>query len=107
MGHPVSDESREKMSKSQTGKKMPKDVKDKIFVVGDDGKYHMPEETNKKLSDAHMGHIVSEETRKKISDASKGRTHTEKAKAKISKARKGKKQERSIKEESLGIKGCQ
>lgn len=43
------------------------------------------EESKKKMSKSHLGHIVTEETRKKISSSSKGKTKTEEWKAKISK----------------------
>ena len=57
---------------------------------------HLPDETRKKMSEAHKGTHHSEETRKKMSIVRKGRPgynkglhHSEEAKQKISRARKG------------------
>jgi hypothetical protein len=62
---------REKMSKSATGKTQTK-------------------ETRLKISIASKGRVKSEETRKKISEARKGKQHSPEAKAKISIASKAK-----------------
>ena len=47
-------------------------------------------ETKRKLSTAHMGHLTSEETRKKISMANKGRNTSSETRLKMSIAKKGK-----------------
>ena len=50
---------------------------------------HLPEETRKKISDAHKCIYPSEETRRKLSDARKGKHPSEETRKKISDSRKG------------------
>ena len=78
MGHEVSQETRDKVSKGNTGKIRSEDFK-------------------KDVSNFHKGKLVSEETRQKLSDINKGNTnfkgkyHSEESKQKTSKANKGRK----------------
>lgn len=75
----ISDEMREKMSKTRTGRKgavwtdeMRKALSDKKKGI----KGVSPsEETRKKISEANKGRVVSEETRRKISESQKGKWH--------------------------------
>jgi hypothetical protein len=64
-----SKETRDKMSKSQTGKKLSEETKNKISE-GNKNKF-VSEETRKKMSLAQQN--MSEETRKKMSDSGKSR----------------------------------
>ena len=93
LGLKHSDESKRKMSKSQTGKKLSKETKEKLrnirlgkkasketklkwskqrtgnsFAKG----FKHSDETRKKVSESKMGHKVSIETKKKISESKKG-----------------------------------
>jgi len=89
-GHLVSEESRKKMSDSHKGKipwnkdiPCSEETKKKLREIGykkgsipwnKDKKCNpLSEETKKKLSIAHKGHVVSEETKLKISKANKGK----------------------------------
>ena len=47
------------------------------------------EETKKKMSTSHMGHLVSQETRQKLANASGSRRHTDNSKKKMSKSHVG------------------
>jgi hypothetical protein len=69
-GNKASDETKAKMSKSQTGRKA-------------------SEETKLKLSESHKGIKLSEETKEKISKSNTGKRHTEESKNKMSEARSG------------------
>jgi group I intron endonuclease len=60
------------------------------YNAKDGGSNGVPsEETRRKLSESHKGHITSEDTKKKIGAASKGRKHSEEVKKKISEVNKG------------------
>lgn len=78
MGHEVSQETRDKVSKGNTGK-----VRSDEFKKG--------------VSEFHNGKIVSEETRAKLSTLNKGnqnwlgKKHTDESKQKVSEANKGRK----------------
>lgn len=52
------------------------------------GKKHS-EESKRKMSESHKGHIISEETRNKISQANKGNIASEETKKKLSESHKG------------------
>lgn len=91
----ISDETREKMSKSHKGqipwnKGVPqtKEQKQKNSEVHK-GKKHT-EESKKKLSNSLKGHPTSLETREKISQANKGKKRTEEQRRAMSKRQKGK-----------------
>lgn len=71
MGHPVSFDTRKKISLILKGRKLPKEVREK-------------------MSKSNLGRKVSEETRKKISNANLGRKYSEEHKRKLSMAHKGK-----------------
>lgn len=102
----MSDEIKEKISKSKKGIRPSEETKRKRSLAMR-GKTHT-EETKRKLSEAHRGKKLSkehrqklrkahlgktlpDETKKKISEKSKLRKHSEKTKQKISKAHIGKK----------------
>lgn len=78
IGHQVSEETRQKISKAHKNKVLSNETKEKIhnILIG-----------NKRA----LGHIVSNETRKKMSDGKKGKSVSEEAKQKMSISRKGKK----------------
>ena len=80
LGKKHSEESKKKMSMSQTGKKLSDDTKRKIGNANI-GKL-VSEETRKKMSDLqqgdkawNLGRKASAETRKKMSDSQKGKPH--------------------------------
>jgi hypothetical protein len=85
MGHIVTDETRNKLSKSLQGKnlgiKRTKEFCDNISKRGK-GKPHTREHSEA-ISKAKMGHGVSEATRKKISEANKGRIISEETRQKL------------------------
>ena len=92
--HGFSDETRKKISKGLTGRKISSETRKKMSESHKG--FHPTYETRKKLSEAHKN--PSPEIRMKISNASKGRTsgmkgkhHTEEAKRKIAAASKGNK----------------
>lgn len=66
----LSDETREKMSKTHSGK-------------------NHSEETKQKISKAHIGRHVSDETRKKLSEANMGKKHLDESIQKMSESTKG------------------
>lgn len=80
-GHPVSEETRKKISAGNKGKKRNQAERDRISAMNT-GRKHS-EETRKRLSLARQGRVFSEETRKKISDSQKGRKLTEEQKRKV------------------------
>lgn len=70
-GVQMSEESKLKLSKSKTGKKLTEEHKNKI---SEKLKGRVQSESAKKsIGDAHRGKNVSEETRKKLSEAAKGK----------------------------------
>jgi group I intron endonuclease len=57
------------------------------IILGGSGSFtekNCSEETRKKMSESHKGHIPTEITRKKLSEKGKNRTHSEETKRKIS-----------------------
>jgi len=70
---PLTDECKEKMSRSLTGKTHTEETKRKISDSHTGKK--LSEETKKKLSILNMGKKLSEETKKKMSESRKGVTH--------------------------------
>lgn len=82
------DETREKMRRAQTGKKMSEETKEKLrrSLTG----RKLPKEVCEKMSSSRKGRKVSEETRKKLRAANLGRKLTEEHKRKLSEAKKGK-----------------
>ena len=101
-GHLVSEETREKISKANKGKKRSEESKKKMSEAHkgmsspNKGK-KMTEEQKKKMSEAHKGKKMSEEIRKNMSKAqkgklawNKGKNLSEETRKKISEAFKGK-----------------
>lgn len=76
-GHEVSEETKKKISESNTGNKN---------ALG----YKHTEESKKKISESHKGKRLSEEHKKHLSESRKGKTLTEEHKKKISMGNKGK-----------------
>jgi hypothetical protein len=83
----MTDEVRQKVSKSHTGKQVSEEQKEKIKrwfqEVGFD------EETKKKMSEASKSKVITDETRKKLSEMNKGRKFSEKHKKNLSEAKIG------------------
>jgi group I intron endonuclease len=86
LGVKSSEETKAKISQSNTGKKRSDEVKAKMKGVGL-GRRKCPESVARSAA-AHRGKIVSEETRLKLGQARKGKTHTEETKARISATKK-------------------
>jgi group I intron endonuclease len=114
-GKHLSEETKQKISKSNKGRKMSKETK--LKVRGENhhmfGKHlseetkmrmsiskkgekhnmynkHLPKEWKQKISKALKGRAFSDETKKKISESKKGQIHTIETREKISKSNKGK-----------------
>ena len=81
----MSIESREKMSKAKKGKKHSEETIDNMRLA----QQNRSPETRKRISDSHMGHIVTEETKEKLRQANLGKSHTDDTCAKMSKSRTG------------------
>lgn len=97
-GFYLSDDTKEKISKGNKGKKKPpisEDTRNKLSEAGKRRKHS--EETKKKISDGNKGKKFSEETKKKISEATKGRTPWNKGKKLPSYSEEYKEQMRIIK----------
>ena len=80
-GHPVSEETRKKLSESHKGKNNPlygkhhsEKTRNKLSEINKGKK--MSEESKKKNREAHKGKCISEEHKNKLSEANKGNTHT-------------------------------
>lgn len=82
----ISEETRDKLSKANTGKKVSEETREKIKKTLT-GRKRCPEAT-KKAANKIKGRPRSEETKEKIRRALKGRRHSEERKAAISKAMK-------------------
>lgn len=89
-----SEESKLKMSKSHTGKKLSKKTKEKLRIANI-GRLHS-EESKLKISKIKMGTNHSEESKIKIGISSKGRKHSLKTKEFISKCNRGENNPSSI-----------
>jgi len=87
LGIKHSKETKQKMSKTHTGKRFSEESKNKMS----EAKKNMTEETKQKMSETHTGKILSEEHKNKIGEANTGRKHTEETKQKISEAHIGRK----------------
>jgi group I intron endonuclease len=85
---PKSEETKEKIRKTLTGRKLSAEHKENIRLSGI-GRKHS-EETKKKMSEWHTGKVFSEESRKKMSESSTGKQFSEETKRKMSENRKGK-----------------
>ena len=89
-----SEESRQKMSKANKGKKLSEETKRKLAIASTGNKNNLgkkfSEETKRKISESNMGRIASVETRHKISKALTGKTLSEETKRKIADKHKGK-----------------
>ncbi|APC25634.1 GIY-YIG catalytic domain-containin endonuclease [Only Syngen Nebraska virus 5] len=96
------EEVKQKMSEAQIGEKNPMYGKEhteeskKKISESNTGKTRT-EESKKKISEARIGMIFSEDHKKKISESNTGKTRTEESKKKISEAHKGDKNHRSKK----------
>ena len=99
---PVSEKTRQKLSKAHKGKHRSEETKRKISEskkgkpAHNKGK-HLPEETRKKISEANRCREFSEEHKRRLSEArkgkepwNKGKQHSEETRKKISEANKGK-----------------
>lgn len=99
---PVSEETRQKLSKAHKGKHRSEETKSKISE-SKKGKptwikdKHLSEETRKKISESKKGREFSEEHKRRLSEARKGKTpwnkgkhHSDDSKKKMSEAHKGK-----------------
>ena len=82
-----SDESRQKMSKSQKGRTFSDEHKRKLSEAGK-GKKHT-NKSKRKMSESKKGKTYSDEHKRKISESKKGKKHTDEHKRKISEANKG------------------
>lgn len=95
---PMSDEQRAKLSAINTGKKLSQETREKISKSLEGNKHSLgfkhAEETRKRWSEQrrgkkHKSHICSEETKRKTSATLMGRKFTDEHKAKLSMAAKG------------------
>jgi len=88
MGHPVSTESRQRISLAKLGKKLSEEIKRKISEAHLGRKRGPPtEEHKRKMSEAHLGKQHTEESKSKMRGrigTFLGRNHTEESKRKIS-----------------------
>ena len=97
IGKTLSEEHKEKIRITMTGRKRPKEFCEKLSrATKGKRKKSLSEETKQKMRLAHLGIPVSEETRQKISEAQKGSNNSmygkkvsDETKEKISKALKG------------------
>jgi group I intron endonuclease len=80
------EEARQKMSESHSGKTLSPEHCQKISM-GKIGRHHSLE-ARRKLSETKKGHPVSEETRHKLSEAQKGKHPTEETRQKMSEAQR-------------------
>ncbi len=98
MGIPLSQDTKDKLSKAMTGRKASQETRNKMSAS------HMgrlvSQETRNKISASNMGHIVSQETRNKISNTNMGHIHSQETKDKISAAGIGRKQSQETKEKT-------
>ena len=83
-----SEETKQKISESEKGKKISEETKRKMSESLKGIKFS--EERNKKISEANKGKKSSEDKKRKISEANKGRKLSEEHKKKISETKKGK-----------------
>lgn len=86
-GSTHSEETRQKISEGNRGKKRSEEAKAK-YSAAKIGTTHS-EETKKKLSDINIGKKSSEQTKKKISESNMGRVQSVETREKISKAQTG------------------
>ena len=77
-GKKLSNDTKEKISKANLGRKFSDEINKKKGRPG----IKFSDDRNRKLSESLKGHLVSEETRKKISEANKGRKLSEEIKKK-------------------------
>lgn len=92
-GIPLSESTKDKLSKINTGKKMPLEVRLRMSEAQRERhrKFPMSEENRRKISERSKGMKVSAETRAKIGAKSKGRVPSAETRAKIAEAWTGKK----------------
>ena len=75
-GHPVSRETKQKISAAHMGKRLTNEHKEKLSRSKIGKKLKRTKEHNRKISESKMGHGFSEECLKKMSAAKKGRPWT-------------------------------
>lgn len=105
-----SEESKKKMSKAHSGKKLTEEHKKKLSESRRGEKNHFYGKTHtdkvrKKISDTHKGKIISEEHRKIVSECWTGRKHSEETKQKMREWNIGKKMSEESKEKMRKAKG--
>jgi len=88
-GKPVSQETRDKISRKAKGRKHTEETKAKISNSNNGRK--VSDETRIRISKANKGKKVSQETRNKLSKAGMGRKVSDETRIRISKANQGKK----------------
>ena len=84
----VSEETKNKMSQSNKGKKLNEYHKKKISKSNKGKKF--TDEHKNKLSESHKGKKFSDETRKKLSELNKGKKFSDESRKKMSDVKKGK-----------------
>ena len=94
-GHIVSEETRQKISKANTGRKRSEDFKQNLSkrLSGAGNPFYgcsHTNETKQKIRSAAKGRIVSDDTKRKISKSSKGKVVSIETRQKLSAALKGK-----------------
>ncbi|MBQ5632522.1 MAG: hypothetical protein IIU99_05400 [Treponema sp.] len=94
IGHQVSEETRQKISKAHKNKVLSNETKEKIhnILIGNKRAlgHILSNETKEKIKNSHLGLKHSETTKQKMSISRKGKNFTEEHKNKISQSLKGK-----------------
>lgn len=85
LGHPVSEETKQKIAKTLTGRKMSETTRRKMAEAAKKSY----ENKREKLLKANTGRPCSQETREKISKGNKGKKRTPEQRERLSKAKKG------------------
>jgi hypothetical protein len=91
----MSEESKQKISRANSGRKLSEEHKKKLLSVNIGRK--QSEETKKKLSEINKGKQMNEETKRKISNKMKGRIISNETKQKMSNFQKGRKKSEEMK----------
>ena len=95
-GYKPSQETRDKMSKAQSNRKLSQEAKDKMYKANLGRK--LSQETKDKMSKAALGRKFSQGTREKISKSLSGKKLSQETRDKMSKARLGRKHSKAAKE---------
>ena len=96
-GKKISEETKRKLSESCKGRKLSEEAKQKISEANKGKK--SSEDKKQKISEANKGRKLSEEHKKKISETKKGKEHSEEHNKKISESMKGKNKGKKLSEE--------